>query len=146
MSRAARAPRGASGRSWSRIVASSQLDFAWRSRCNVLTWVMLAADTVCRWRVHVAEDVAPVRDISRYVARFGSDWEAGNPGWGGGRGAEAVPPGRDISRYVARFASDWEADNPRWWEMDGTLVFVDISGFTNLSERLTAFGRIGAEE
>src|SRR4029450_134646 len=113
MSRAARAPRGASGRSWSRIVASSQLDFAWRSRCNVLTWVMLAADTVCRWRVHVAEDVAPVRDISRYVARF---------------------------------ASDWEADNPRWGEMDGTLVFVDISGFTNLSERLTAFGRIGAEE
>jgi hypothetical protein len=55
-------------------------------------------------------------------------------------------PVRDVSRYVARFASDWEAENPRWCEIDGTLVFVDISGFTNLSERLTVFGRIGAEE
>ena len=60
--------------------------------------------------------------------------------------AEDVAPVRDVSRYVARFASGWEAENPRWWEIDGTLVFVDISGFTTLSERLTAFGRIGAEE
>ncbi len=55
-------------------------------------------------------------------------------------------PVPDVSRYVARFASDWESENPRWWEIDGTLVFVDISGFTNLSERLTVFGRIGVEE
>ena len=30
--------------------------------------------------------------------------------------------------------------------IDGSLVFVDISGFTNLSERLARRGRIGAEE
>ena len=59
---------------------------------------------------------------------------------------EEEVPVRDVSRYVARFASDWGSENPRWWEIDGTLVFVDISGFTNLSERLTVFGRIGAEE
>jgi class 3 adenylate cyclase/tetratricopeptide (TPR) repeat protein len=49
---------------------------------------------------------------------------------------------------VPRFASDWELDAPgrRWQEVDGTLCFVDISGFTNLSERLAGRGRIGAEE
>ena len=34
----------------------------------------------------------------------------------------------------------------RWRVVEGTLVFVDISGFTNLSERLSRKGRIGAEE
>jgi class 3 adenylate cyclase len=31
-------------------------------------------------------------------------------------------------------------------QIDGTLCFVDISGFTNLSEKLARRGRIGAEE
>ena len=31
-------------------------------------------------------------------------------------------------------------------ELDGTLVSVDLSGFTRLSERLQAKGRAGAEE
>lgn len=33
-----------------------------------------------------------------------------------------------------------------WQELDATLCFIDISGFTNLSERLARRGRIGAEE
>lgn len=53
---------------------------------------------------------------------------------------------RDLHRYTPRVVSDWHAGNQRWQEVDGSLVFVDISGFTSLSERLTAFGRIGAEE
>ncbi|HXV71881.1 MAG TPA: adenylate/guanylate cyclase domain-containing protein, partial [Acidimicrobiia bacterium] len=50
--------------------------------------------------------------------------------------------------YVPTAACDWDAQAPdaRWRAVEGTLVFVDISGFTNLSERLAAKGRIGAEE
>jgi class 3 adenylate cyclase len=32
------------------------------------------------------------------------------------------------------------------WSVEGTVVFVDISGFTKLSERLAAHGREGAEQ
>src|SRR5690349_20621172 len=43
---------------------------------------------------------------------------------------------------------DWLAESPdaRWRQVDGAMVFADISGFTALSERLSARGRIGAEE
>lgn len=53
-----------------------------------------------------------------------------------------------LQAYVPRVASDWDgvASNSLWQPIDGTLVFVDISGFTNLSERLAQKGRIGAEE
>ena len=59
---------------------------------------------------------------------------------------QRTPPG--LGRYVPRFASEWDLDAPdrAWQEIDGTLCFVDISGFTNLSERLAGRGRIGAEE
>ena len=45
-------------------------------------------------------------------------------------------------------AADWDRVAPgrRYQEIDGSLVFADISGFTNLSERLASHGRIGAEE
>ena len=33
-----------------------------------------------------------------------------------------------------------------WIEVDGTLAFFDISGFTRLTERLAALGRSGAED
>ena len=39
-----------------------------------------------------------------------------------------------------------QADAPRALTLDGSLVSVDISGFTALSERLAAKGREGAEE
>jgi len=53
-----------------------------------------------------------------------------------------------LVRYVPRLASEWEYDAPGrdWQEIDSTLCFVDLSGFTALSERLARRGRIGAEE
>lgn len=53
-----------------------------------------------------------------------------------------------LDRFVPLIASDWShRDVSRsWLELDATLCFIDISGFTNLSERLARRGRIGAEE
>lgn len=53
-----------------------------------------------------------------------------------------------LERFVPRVAAEWDLDSPGalYREIDGTLCFVDISGFTNLSEKLARRGRIGAEE
>ena len=53
-----------------------------------------------------------------------------------------------LDRFVPRVACEWDLDAPgaRWRELDGSLCFVDISGFTALSERLAMRGRIGVEE
>ncbi len=50
--------------------------------------------------------------------------------------------------YLPRLAIQWAAEDPdaRVREEDGSLVFVDISGFTKMSERLARHGRVGAEE
>ena len=49
--------------------------------------------------------------------------------------------------YLPRLVIDWSRDEgPRVRELEGTLVSVDLSGFTRLSERLQAKGRAGAEE
>lgn len=49
--------------------------------------------------------------------------------------------------YLPRLAVEWPAaSGPQWREIDGTLVFADVSGFTSLSERLARRGRAGAEE
>ena len=55
--------------------------------------------------------------------------------------AELIP-------FVPRITVEWLQDNPelRWLEADGTISFVDISGFTAMSERLSNIGRAGAEE
>jgi class 3 adenylate cyclase/tetratricopeptide (TPR) repeat protein len=60
--------------------------------------------------------------------------------------AEGTATGMDA--YVPRVVTDWLRDAParQWQELDATLVFVDISGFTRLSERLARAGNIGAEE
>ncbi len=53
----------------------------------------------------------------------------------------------DIERftpYVPRLTSSWRGEQRL--VVPGTMVFVDISGFTALSERLARKGRIGAEE
>ena len=53
-----------------------------------------------------------------------------------------------LTPYVPRLATEWELENPGglWRALDATCCFVDISGFTALSERLARRGRIGAEE
>ena len=61
----------------------------------------------------------------------------------------AVGEALDLGRpYAPRVALRWLAEAPdeRHRRIDGSLVYLDISGFTRLSERLAAHGRAGAEE
>src|SRR5258708_26209743 len=53
-----------------------------------------------------------------------------------------------LAAYIPRIAAEWERESPEvsWRELDATCCFVDISGFTALSERLARRGRIGAAE
>jgi len=53
-----------------------------------------------------------------------------------------------LAAYVPRVALEWLAERPdeRHRTVEATLVFVDVSGFTALTERLAARGRAGAEE
>ena len=50
--------------------------------------------------------------------------------------------------YVPNLVVDWLADGPSrsHRQVRGTLAFVDISGFTALTERLARKGHVGAEE
>jgi len=52
-----------------------------------------------------------------------------------------------LTAYVPRLVIDWLRTDPTaiHRELDATLVFVDISGFTALTERLARKGKIGAE-
>ena len=49
------------------------------------------------------------------------------------------PASADLVSFVPRLTLEWLRDDPepRWLELDGTLAFVDISGFTAMSERLS---------
>lgn len=53
----------------------------------------------------------------------------------------------DLHPYVSELAAHVLAISPTdgWIELDGTLAFFDISGFTTLTRRLAGFGRAGAE-
>ena len=53
-----------------------------------------------------------------------------------------------MGRYVPgwRRSGIWTRPGRAWQAVDASLCFVDISGFTKLSERLARRGRIGAEE
>jgi len=49
--------------------------------------------------------------------------------------------------YVSRVPLSWaDTEGPVAHWLDGTLLFVDVAGFTALSERLSRRGRAGAEE
>jgi predicted ATPase/class 3 adenylate cyclase len=50
--------------------------------------------------------------------------------------------------YVPRLIVEWLRDDPGWTQRtaEGTLAFVDISGFTAMSEKLSSRGKAGAEE
>jgi class 3 adenylate cyclase/tetratricopeptide (TPR) repeat protein len=54
----------------------------------------------------------------------------------------------DLDRYLPRPAVEWDltSDGKMWRELDASLCFVDISGFTALSERLARRGRVGIEQ
>ena len=67
-----------------------------------------------------------------------------------GDAAVAIARGRtlDLVPFVPRLTLDWLRTDPErlWLEVEGTLAFIDISGFTAMSERLSSQGRAGAEE
>jgi len=54
----------------------------------------------------------------------------------------------NLTPYVPRLTIDWLRTAPGEIarELEGTMAFVDISGFTAMSERLAVRGRAGAEE
>ncbi|MFL5967131.1 MAG: AAA family ATPase [Gaiellaceae bacterium] len=64
------------------------------------------------------------------------------------RSASAVRAAAELVPFVPRLTVEWLQNTPelRWLEQEGTLAFVDISGFTAMSERLSNSGRAGAEE
>jgi class 3 adenylate cyclase/tetratricopeptide (TPR) repeat protein len=64
---------------------------------------------------------------------------------GAGREAQADSL---LAPYLPRLVREWSTDvaGPRFRVVEGSLVSVDISGFTALAERLAAKGRAGAEE
>ena len=53
-----------------------------------------------------------------------------------------------LQPYLPRLTLQWLADDPTALHraVEGSVVFVDISGFTKLSEKLAKLGRVGAEE
>src|SRR6476620_11260166 len=61
--------------------------------------------------------------------------------------SSAVAVRRSLHAYVSDLAVDVLEAEPRsgYRELDGTLAFFDISGFTKLTERLARVGRTGAE-
>jgi class 3 adenylate cyclase/tetratricopeptide (TPR) repeat protein len=54
----------------------------------------------------------------------------------------------DLTPFVPRVVVDWLRHDPAALRrrLEGTLAFVDISGFTALNERLAQKGKLGAEE
>ena len=60
---------------------------------------------------------------------------------------DTLESGHELERFIPRYAVALGGDfDSRWATVDGTLCHIDISGFTNLSERLANLGRVGAEE
>jgi class 3 adenylate cyclase/tetratricopeptide (TPR) repeat protein len=53
-----------------------------------------------------------------------------------------------LAPYLPGFLADWISNSPQQLvrQVDATVAFVDISGFTKLSERLAKRGKVGAEE
>jgi class 3 adenylate cyclase len=53
-----------------------------------------------------------------------------------------------IEQYLPRLVREWDQVAPGELHraIDGSMVFVDVSGFTKMSERLARHGKVGAEE
>src|SRR5829696_281147 len=62
-------------------------------------------------------------------------------------GTVATDPSTTLKPYVPRLVVEWLRSYPDELhrEIDASLVFVDISGFTALTERLARKGKVGAE-
>ncbi len=62
--------------------------------------------------------------------------------------AAAAVGGNPLSAYFPRLITEWLRSTPedRFKVLPGTIVMVDISGFTKLSEGLAKHGKVGAEE
>ena len=60
---------------------------------------------------------------------------------------EFAGQGDVLKPYVPRLLIEWVHDSPEipYRQVEGTLAFVDISGFTALTERLARRGKVGAE-
>jgi class 3 adenylate cyclase/tetratricopeptide (TPR) repeat protein len=60
----------------------------------------------------------------------------------------ANPSTRLLHAYVPRLVVEWLSRYPdrRYLTVDGSMALVDISGFTQLTERLARKGKVGAEE
>jgi class 3 adenylate cyclase/tetratricopeptide (TPR) repeat protein len=60
----------------------------------------------------------------------------------------SAPGSADLVSFVPRLTLEWLRTSPErhWLELEGTLAFIDISGFTAMSEKLSSLGRAGAEE
>jgi class 3 adenylate cyclase/tetratricopeptide (TPR) repeat protein len=54
----------------------------------------------------------------------------------------------NLLAYLPAVQAAWLATEPSriWSQLDGSLVFADVSGFTPLTERLARRGKIGAED
>ena len=54
----------------------------------------------------------------------------------------------ELVSFVPRLTIDWlrYRQGDLWREVDGTVAFIDISGFTAMSEQLSSRGKAGAEE
>ena len=57
-------------------------------------------------------------------------------------------PTRSLLPFLPRVTIEWarREDTSPWQLIDGSMLFVDISGFTKMSERLARHGKLGAEE
>ncbi|HTW07117.1 MAG TPA: adenylate/guanylate cyclase domain-containing protein, partial [Acidimicrobiales bacterium] len=86
---------------------------------------------------------APVRALARAPDGCPGD-QAGHPG----DRTFDVRQSEHLASYSSRLALDGLANHPgeKHRSVEGTLVFVDVSGYTALTERLAARGRAGAEE
>jgi class 3 adenylate cyclase/tetratricopeptide (TPR) repeat protein len=59
-----------------------------------------------------------------------------------------ISAGERLRPYVPRLVIDWLRETPdlRHQAVEGSVAFVDISGFTQLTEKLARRGKVGAEE
>src|SRR5215208_4110289 len=107
----------------------------------------------CRHCLRKGRQCQPERDrgpvpagrLPRHGASCGSEFQVRARSVTGSGGETA---NKTLLPYVPRLTLNWAAaaPNDRTQAVEGSLLFVDISGFTKMSERLARHGKVGAEE